>query len=67
MLLLWTSGRLSIRVHHKLLQAVQQEGVKGKFFASIKSVYDSLLSCVRANNDYSDFLSVLLEFAKGVY
>ena len=41
--------------NNKLLQAVQQEGVKGKFFASIKSVYDSLLSCVRANNDYSDF------------
>ncbi|WP_294046725.1 reverse transcriptase family protein, partial [Thiolapillus sp.] len=41
--------------HDKLLQAVQQEGVKGKFFASIKSMYDSLLSCVRANNDYSDF------------
>ena len=43
-------------VHHdKLLQAVQQEGVKGNFFASIKSMYDSLLSCVRAINDYSDF------------
>ena len=54
--------------HNKLFQAVQQEGVKGIFFfASIKSMYDSLLSCVRANNDYSDFLSVLLEFAKGVY
>ena len=56
----------SIR-HDKLLQAVQQEGVKGAFFASIKSMYDSLLSCVRAKNDYSDFLSVLWEFAKGVY
>ena len=44
----------SIR-HDKLLQAVQQEGVKGAFFASIKSMYDSLLSCVRANNEYSDF------------
>ena len=43
-------------VHHdKLLQAVQQEGVKGNFFASIKSMYDSLLSCARANNDYTDF------------
>ena len=42
--------------HDKLFQAVQQEGVKGTFFASIKSMYDSLLSCVRANNDYSDFL-----------
>ena len=43
-------------VHHdKLLQAMQKEGVQGKFFASIKSVYDSLLSCVRANGEYSDF------------
>ena len=41
--------------HDKLLQAVQQERVKGKVFASIKSMYDSLLSCARANNDYSDF------------
>ena len=44
--------------HDKLLQAVQQEGVKGKIFASIKSMYDSLLSCVRANNEYSDFFLV---------
>ncbi|MCB4763515.1 MAG: hypothetical protein LGB78_06400 [Sulfurovum sp.] len=43
-------------VHHdKLLQAMQKEGVQGKFFASIKSVYDSLLSCFRANSEYSDF------------
>ena len=43
-------------VHHdKLLQAMQKEGVQGKFFASIKSMYDSLLSCVRANGEYSDF------------
>ena len=33
-------------VHHdKLLQAMQKEGVQGKFFAAIKSMYDSLLSC----------------------
>ena len=42
-------------VHHdKLLQAMQK-GVQGKFFASIKSMYYSLLSCVRANSEYSDF------------
>ena len=29
--------------------------MEGKLFASIKFMYDSLLSCVRANNDYSDF------------
>ena len=41
--------------HDKLLEAVQQEGVKGECFASIKSMYDSLLSCVRTNNDYFYF------------
>ena len=41
-------------VHHdKLLQAMQKEGIQGKFFASIKSVYDSLLRGVRANSEYS--------------
>ena len=33
---------------------MQKEGVHGKPFASIKSMYDSLLSCVRENNEYSD-------------
>ena len=43
-------------VHHdKLLQAMQKEGVQGNPFASIKSMYDSLLSSVRANSEYSDF------------
>ena len=43
-------------VHHdKLLQATQKEGVQGKFFASVKSTYASLLSCVRVNSKYSDF------------
>ena len=43
-------------VHYdKLLQAMQKEGVQGKFFASIKCMYDSLLSCVRENSEYPDF------------
>jgi hypothetical protein len=44
----------SIR-HDKLLEAMQKEGIKGKFFASIQSMYNSLLSCIRVNNEYSDF------------
>ena len=36
--------------HDKLLQVMQKERVQGKFFASIKSMYNSLLSCVRANS-----------------
>ena len=52
-------------VHHdKLLQAMQKEGIQGKFFASIKSIYDSLLSCVRANSEYSDFFDCP---ARGAY
>ena len=57
-------------VHHdKLLQAMQKEGVQGKFFASIKSMYDSLLSCVRANGEYSDFIFFIVPLvsARGVY
>ena len=42
-------------LYDKLLQAMQQKGVKGTFFASINSKYDSLLSRVKANNEYSDF------------
>ena len=43
-------------VHHdKLLQAMQQDGFQGKVFASGKSMYDSLLSCVRANSESSEF------------
>ena len=45
--------------HNKLLQAMQKEGVQGKFFASIKSMYDSLLSCVRANSVYFFFFFFL--------
>ena len=42
-------------VHHdKLLQAMQKEEVQENMFTSIKSMYDSLLSCVRANHEYSD-------------
>ena len=48
-------------VHHdKLLQAMQKEGVQGKFFASIKFMYDSLLSCVRENSEYPDFFDCLV-------
>ena len=42
-------------VHHdKLLQAMQKEEVQENMFTSIKSMYDSLLPCVRANHEYSD-------------
>ena len=34
---------------------MQKEGVQGKFFASVKFMYDSLLSCARENSEYSEF------------
>ena len=55
-------------VHHdKLLQAMQKEGVQGKFFAPIKSMYDSccLVSGQTVNTQIS--LIVPLVSARGVY
>ena len=38
-------------VHHdKLLEVVYNEGVKGNIFKTLKSMYKSLVSCVRVNN-----------------
>lgn len=43
-------------VHHdKLLEALQHEGVSGKFFSIIKSMYESLRSCVRVGGKLTDF------------
>ena len=43
-------------VHHdKLMAVLNSEGVKGKFFCALKSMYKSLISCVRVNNEYSDY------------
>ena len=41
--------------HNKLLEILQDIGIKGKFFCTLKSMYDSLVSCVRSNGEYSDF------------
>lgn len=41
--------------HQKLLEAIRSEGIKGKFLSLLKSMYDSLLSCVRVNGEYSEF------------
>ena len=41
--------------HCKLLETLQKEGVSGKFAGAIKAKYNSLLSCVRAKNEYTDF------------
>eukprot|EP00745_Piridium_sociabile_P032434 TRINITY_DN5471_c0_g1_i2.p1 TRINITY_DN5471_c0_g1~~TRINITY_DN5471_c0_g1_i2.p1 ORF type:complete len:1139 (-),score=92.24 TRINITY_DN5471_c0_g1_i2:303-3719(-) len=41
--------------HDKLLDCLRNQGIKGKFFVSLRAMYTCLLSCVRANADYSDF------------
>jgi hypothetical protein len=41
--------------HDLLLNAIHSAGVTGKFFISLKAMYSSLISCVRVNNEYSDF------------
>ena len=41
--------------HKRLLEIVYGEGIRGKFFICLKAMYDSLVSCVRANNNVSEF------------
>jgi len=41
--------------HDVLLNAINTEGITGKFFISLMSMYNSLISCVRVNGDFSDF------------
>jgi hypothetical protein len=50
--------------HETLLDVIQREGIKGKFFVAIKSMYNSLISCVRSNGKYSIFLNAQLAYAK---
>jgi hypothetical protein len=41
--------------HELLLEVVNTEGVKGKFFLSLKSMYESLISCVRSGTECSEY------------
>ena len=41
--------------HERLLQTIKDLGINGKFYNTVKSMYDSLVSCVRINNDLSEF------------
>ena len=41
--------------HCKLLETLRKECVFGKFEGAIKAMYNSLLSCVRVKNEYTDF------------
>jgi hypothetical protein len=41
--------------HYELLATMRKEGVSEKFAGAIKAMYNSLLSCVRVSNEYTDF------------
>ena len=41
--------------HNKLLKVLKDEGVKGKYFCVLKAMYESLVSCVRCNETYSEY------------
>eukprot|EP00745_Piridium_sociabile_P025181 TRINITY_DN39889_c0_g1_i10.p1 TRINITY_DN39889_c0_g1~~TRINITY_DN39889_c0_g1_i10.p1 ORF type:complete len:335 (-),score=31.35 TRINITY_DN39889_c0_g1_i10:148-1152(-) len=41
--------------HDRLLECIRNEGVKGKFFASLSAMYESLLSCIRVNGHLSEY------------
>ena len=41
--------------HDKLLDCIRNQGIKGKFFGALRAMYNSLLSCIRANCKYSEF------------
>jgi hypothetical protein len=41
--------------HDLLLDAIASEGVSGTFFRALKAMYESLISCVRVNNEFTDF------------
>ena len=40
--------------HEKLLEVAYKGGIKGKFFCALKVMYESLVSCVRVKNEFSD-------------
>ena len=41
--------------HVKLMECLQNEGVQGKFYEILKTMYQSLISCVRIKGTCSDF------------
>ena len=41
--------------HELLMKVVFSEGIRGKLFRSIKVMYESLISCVRVDSEYSEF------------
>lgn len=40
--------------HDKLMEVAYNNGIKGKFLCALHVMYESLVSCVRINSEYSD-------------
>ena len=41
--------------HDELSDCIKNQRIKGKFFGALRAMYNSLLSCIRANCKYSEF------------
>ena len=41
--------------HDKPLDCIRNQGIKRKFFGALRAMYNSLLSCIRADCKYSEF------------
>lgn len=41
--------------HTKLLETLQKDGISGKFYCILRSMYESLKSCVRVKGEFSEF------------
>ena len=53
-------------IHHdKLLQCIKDQGIQGKFFASLRAMYMSLLSCIRVNSELTSMFETPVGVRQG--
>jgi hypothetical protein len=41
--------------HEMLFKTIEDRGIKGKFYVTVRSMYESLMACIRIKNDLSEF------------
>ena len=51
--------------HDKLLECVRNEGVTGRFFGSLRAMYNSLLSCIKIDGQCSEFFECPIGVRQG--
>ena len=51
--------------HQLLLEVIHNEGVDGRFFNALKSMYSSLISCVRIGSEFSELFECPLGVRQG--